>query len=413
MPARMTSIATRAGAVLALVAALAGCGKGNLSASAPRTAESCAATVLETLGHVALRIYDEGVHSERTGSARYLIATSLPLREAVERGDRKATRAAAQVLVAGGHMTNLRVMRGGQLLADVGGPAVAPLTGTLTGAGGVPIGTYVTSVWSDGGLVAETDGVTGGAVALRAHASSLAVGGSLALGRRRLAGKGTLELRGVSYQYVSFHAESYPSGVLREYLLAPLRAAAARCGASSEETLVNTLSHIASLIYAGEAGTRTLAQIRRVQRYQPLLAAVARRDPLAARTAIENLLTEHIVRLRVYAGARLLSDVGGPYVLAPVRAPLRLEGRTIGSLVLSIQDDEGYLRLARRLAGLKVLMYMGSQLVKNSLGPAPGAVPANGSYVYRAQRFRVVTLNAEAFPSGPLTVRVLIPIPYS
>ncbi len=43
--------------------------------------------------------------------------------------------------------------------------------------------------------------------------------------------------------------------------------------------------------------------------------------------------------------------------------------------MLSIQDDEGYLRLTRRLAGLDVLMYMGAnhtRLVKNSLGPEPG-----------------------------------------
>jgi hypothetical protein len=93
-----------------------------------------------------------------------------------------------------------------------------------------------------------------------------------------------------------------------------------------------------------------------------------------------------------------------------------LEGRTIGSFVLSIQDDEGYLRLTKRLGGLRVLMYMNAahpQLVKNSLGPSPGTVPASGSYEYRGRSFRVVTVNARAFPSGPLTIRVLIPVPYS
>src|SRR5664280_3113398 len=115
-------------------------------------------------------------------------------------------------------------------------------------------------------------------------------------------------------------------------------------------------------IYGGEAGKRTLTQIRRVQRDAPLLEAVARRDPTATRLAVEALLSQHIVRLRVSAGHTLLSDVGGPYVLAPVSAPLRLGRRTIGSFVLSIQDDEGYKRLAGRLAGLKVLMYMSTKL---------------------------------------------------
>ena len=82
-----------------------------------------------------------------------------------------------------------------------------------------------------------------------------------------------------------------------------------------------------------------------------LLRAVAAANRRATRAAIEALLHQHIVRLRVSAGGRLLSDVGGPFVLAPV-APRCACGRAIGSFVLSIQDDEGYKRLAKRLAGL-------------------------------------------------------------
>ena len=119
------------------------------------------------------------------------------------------------------------------------------------------------------------------------------------------------------------------------------------------------------------------------------------------------------MRLRVSAGGQVLSDVGGPYVLAPVSAPLRQGGRQIGSFVLSVQDDEGYKRLAERLAGLRVLMYMGATLVKNSLGPSPGNPPAEGSYTYRGNRFRVFTIHAQAFPSGPLRIVALVPIPYA
>ena len=98
-----------------------------------------------------------------------------------------------------------------------------------------------------------------------------------------------------------------------------------------------------------------------MQHYQPLLQrGRGARTGGDAGWRSNSLLHEHVVRLRVSAGGRLLSDVGGPYVLAPVRAPLRLNGRQIGSIVLSIQDDEGYKRLAGRLAGLDVLMYMSS-----------------------------------------------------
>ena len=208
---------------------------------------------------------------------------------------------------------------------------------------------------------------------------------------------------------------------MRIYLVKPLSAIERLCGASPQDTLVNTLSRVAHLIYEGESGPRTLVQVRRVQRDKPLLQAVARRDPVATREAVAALLHHHIVRLRVSGGGSLLSDLGGPFVLAPVRARLRLAGHPIGSFLLSIQDDEGYLRLAGRLAGLDVLMYVNGaggpaskpRLVKNSLGPAPGAVPGSGSYSYRGRSFRVFTLHARAFPAGPLTIRVLVPIPYS
>ena len=398
--------------------ALAGCGSTQTSSTVAATGppKSCPETVLEALGHVVKRVYREGVSSERTATAKNLIAASSALREAVEGDNAAAARAAAQALLATGHLTNLRVTRGTHTLADLGAPALAPVHGTLTGAGGTSIASYVTSVWSDSGFLAESRGIGEGVVAIRAHEHS--VGGSFALPAGKIPAQGTLKLGKVAYQYTSFHAETYPSGSARVYLLKPVSSTAGLCGASSEDTLVNTLSRVAKLIYAGEAGGRTVPQIRRVQSDQPLLRAVAAGDPAATKLAVESLLNEHIVRLRVLAGGKLLSDVGGPYVLAPVSAPLRLGGRTIGSFVLSIQDDEGYLRLTRRLAGLDVLMYMDvspghPQLVKNSLGPSPGTVPDSGSYTYRGRTFRVFTLHAAAFPSGPLLIHVLIPIPYS
>jgi hypothetical protein len=368
---------------------------------------------MDVLVRVARRIYRQGVASERTRSAAHLIAASKELRQAVERGDARATTAAARTLVAGGHMTNLRVMAAGRVLADVGGAAVTPLRGTLTGARGKPIGTYLTSVWADEGLIAETNGVTGGRLALRVKGRS--VGGSMELPPGRLPPEGTLTLGGVRYQYASFGGKAYPSGAMRVYLLKTHRSIAPFCASGTEDTVVSTLSRIAHLIYAAEGGRRTLPQVRRVQADATLIDAVARRDAAATAKAIKALLTEHIVRLRVITGGRVLADVGGPYVLAPVTAPLRRGGRTIASFVLSIQDDEGYLRLTRRLVGLRVLMYQGRErtLVKNSLGPSPGGVPANGPYSYRGQRYRVFTVDAQAFPSGPLTIRVLVPIPYS
>jgi hypothetical protein len=416
-------------AAVALSAALAGCGSsspatralalvGPQAVSAP---SACSAAVLDTLSSVLQRVYREGVHGQRIGSAEYLIAHSTALGAAVESGDRPAAIAAAHELLATGHMTNLSITRDGQPFIAVGGGALAPLHGTITGAAGTPIASYLASVWADNGFLIEGEGITQGLVALRDGSSSVgerSTGGARALGARTVPPEGSLTFAGVGYNYTSFPVEAYPSGGLRAYLLVPASTTLALCGRTRRDTIVRTLQRVAKLIYTGELGRSAQKQ---VQRNQALLEAIANREPAATEAAIRALLNEHIVRLRVSAGGQLLSDVGGPYVLAPVRAPLRLDGRTIGSFVLSIQDDEGYLRLTRRLAGLDVLMYMKlgpgpQQLVKDSLGPMPGptlaAVPASGSYRYEGHSFRVFTVHAKAFPSGPLTVRVLVPMPY-
>jgi hypothetical protein len=411
------SILARGAAALATLLLAAACGSGSSSGTQASAPKSCPETVLETLGHVVRRVYREGVFSERTIVAQQVIEHSLPLREAVERGDAAAVGAAANALVAKGRLTNLIVTAAGRTLANVGGPALAPITGTLAGASGRPIATYVTSVWSQRGFLIESDAIAEGLVAIRVDHRN--AGGSTLLPDGRIPASGDITVGGVPYQFYSFGGKVLPGAPARIYLLRRLAAVTPLCGVSEADTTVNTLSRIATLIYDGEAGRRTLKEVQRVQRNPALVAAVAGREPLAATAAIKKLLNQHIVRIRVYGAgpsgpeAQFLADVGGPYVLAPVRAPLRLGGHTMGTAVLSIQDDEGYLRLTGRLAGLRVLMYMGSQLVKNSLGPEPGTVPESGSYTYRGQTFRVFTVHATAFPSGPLTINVLIPIPYS
>ncbi len=424
-PAGRSSIA-RATILLLVLVLLAGCGStlkasqanpalATIEPTSPKTTGSCPATVLKALGNVLSRVYHEGVFSERTASAQYMITHSVALREAVESGNRAAAGTAAAALLATGHMTNLRVTRGSQTLVDVGGAALSPLSGTLNGANGTPLASYLASVWADSGFLVEARGITQGSIDLRVDERS--IGGSLALAPGPMPSEGALSFHGVRYQYTSLPAVAYPSGAAQIYLLLPLRSITSLCGRTNRDTTVNTLTRVANLIYTGESGDSAQKQVLRVQHNKALLEAVARREPAATELAIKALLNHHIVRLRVSAGGQLLSDVGGPYVLAPVAAPLRLDGHRIGSFVLSIQDDEGYLRLSRRLAGLDVLMYMEmspgeQQLVKNSLGPLPGYVPVNGPYTYHGRHYRVFTVHAKAFPSGPLTIRVLVPLPY-
>lgn len=428
-PRRRTPAVALTMLAAALAAALIGCGAslkhgdaGDASAdvhgvSAASASSSCPAAALEALAAVAQRVYREGISSERTISATRIVTGSTALRQAVEAGDASAAQAAARGLLATGHLTNLRVVRAGRTLVDVGGGAVTPLAGTLKGASGSPIASFTTSVWSDAGIVAETSGIAEASTVVRSApraGEARTVAGAFTLPRGALPAQGTLTQGGASYQYTSYPAAAYPDGApLRVYLVRSIASLQSLCGTDAQSTQFNTISRIAHLIYEGEAGKRTLPQVRRVQGNAALLDAVAARDPKATLKAVEALLHHHIVRLRIEAGGRVLADDGGPYVLAPVSAPLRLHGRTIGTLTLSIQDDEGYKRLASRLAGLDVLMYMGQRLVKSTIGFSPGAVPTSGPFSFHGKRYRAYTFYGEAFPSGPLRITDLIPVPYS
>jgi hypothetical protein len=123
----------------------------------------------------------------------------------------------------------------------------------------------------------------------------------------------------------------------------------------------------------------------------------------------------HIVRLRVTRGGSVLADVGGPYILAPVSGSLRRGGRTIGSYVLSVQDDSGYVKLVTRFIGVPLAMRSGARTlpVEGALSPAPANLPARGPVSFHGRSYQVFSFDAAAFPSGVLRVSLLIRVPPS
>ena len=51
-------------------------------------------------------------------------------------------------------------------------------------------------------------------------------------------------------------------------------------------------------------------------------------------------------------------------------------------------------------------------VVESSVGGTPAGVPSQGSFSYGSRNFIAFTFRARAFPTGPLRITVLIPIPY-
>jgi len=193
-------------------------------------------------------------------------------------------------------------------------------------------------------------------------------------------------------------------------------AVAAPCGAATVPTLAALDGRIATNIYGGEVGgSETQVDLHHVTGAPDLLAAVASGDAAATVAAVKRIVYHpfwHIVRLRVLdAAGALLADFGGPFVIAPVDGTLVAGGTTIGSFVMSVQDDVGFTKLEMHAVGDPIAIYLGGHLVA-SLGArfprvqpiAPRLRLSGSAYAFQSETYN-------AFPTGTLTAVLAIPIP--
>ena len=180
-------------------------------------------------------------------------------------------------------------------------------------------------------------------------------------------------------------------------------AAGPSCGAGASTVAAVELG-VARRIYADELhGRETLLDSARVRGYAPLTSALERGEPAAVAAAVHALVYKphwHIVRLRVSRAGRLLADVGGPHVIAPVGGTLRGHGRTLARYVISVQDDLGYLKLVTRFIGAPIAIYQHGSFLMGTLHPAAPA-PADGATVTVAGRsYLVANVAARALSRG-------------
>jgi hypothetical protein len=221
-------------------------------------------------------------------------------------------------------------------------------------------------------------------------------------------------------------AQGRSASTARPPSLAPVGAAAATvapatslpCGSAAPETRARVVGLVGTRIYANElSSSEVFGDKSQVERFSPLLDAVARGDRTAVREAVTSLVFSHthVVRLRVRRGGEVLADVGGPDILAPVNGSLRRGGRTVGHYTLSVQDDLGYVKLVTRFTGVPLVLRAGSRTlpVAGTLTPGPTSIPEHGAVKYRGSTYQAFSFNAQVFPSGPLRISLLVPVPGS
>jgi hypothetical protein len=194
--------------------------------------------------------------------------------------------------------------------------------------------------------------------------------------------------------------------------------ASSACGAGTSAVVAGVDAQVLNNIDANElAGQEVSDDLAQITGSQELISAVSQGDAAATILAVQHIVYHrgwHIVRLRVLDSAgRVLADVGGPYVIAPVSGVLdSVAGAQIGSFVMSVQDDVGVTKLETKFVGDPIGIYYRGVVVASLGGPKfPHSRPTASALTLGRVTYRAVTLTYAAFPNSTLRAIMLIPPP--
>jgi hypothetical protein len=386
------------------------------TASRTPVARDCTGASLEALERVGHSLYEESATGRIVAQASSRLAGSQPLAAAVARGD-----AAASMRVLRGLLRNqivsVRVQRAGRTLARIArGAGIAPAQGRLV-LGRQTVGTFTVSVQGANGYAQTASGLTATQVVMRSGRRVLASTLHAVPGALR-ANQHAATISGVGYRVDTFAGRAFPDLPLTVSLLVPESSLPAGCphggaGVSTPQARANAWGRVAERVYDAEhLGGKAQRILDIVERSPAFRAAVSAGDAQATRAAIIGFFRAHlhIVRVRVERAGRLLVDVGGPYVLAPIPGVIRgPHGEVVARFELAIQDDLGFTILARAFTGAQTLMRIGQRQVMGTLRPGPARIPDRGPVSYRGVAYQAYSFNGEAFPSGPLRISLLYP----
>ncbi|MHB8490962.1 MAG: hypothetical protein ACYDA6_01945 [Solirubrobacteraceae bacterium] len=120
----------------------------------------------------------------------------------------------------------------------------------------------------------------------------------------------------------------------------------------------------------------------------------------------------HITRVSVIRAGRVLINAvwnsNGAFVVAPVTRVLRFHGRSLGTLLVSIQDVVGYVKLIGRLLGAQAVVRGTSGQVRTLLpAAAHSSLPTAGSVAIAGEEYNVGSFHLGGWGGEPLTVWVL------
>jgi hypothetical protein len=197
-----------------------------------------------------------------------------------------------------------------------------------------------------------------------------------------------------------------------------LPAAVARARSHSRSRIEGDVNAARTIYYGETQGPRLLEQLGRLARDPLMLSALAKGDAPAAQAEADAQLystlnhTAHVTRIAVLRGSHALVNAtinaNGVFVCAPGVRVLRLHGRPLGTLLVSIQDVVGFVKLIHRLVHVQAVVRGASGLVRTSLPAAAHvSLPASGRVTIASRSYLAQSFSEVGWGGEPLTVWVL------
>jgi hypothetical protein len=173
-------------------------------------------------------------------------------------------------------------------------------------------------------------------------------------------------------------------------------------------------------IYNNETKGRKLHyELGRIAGDGILLDALRRGDFAGAQAEAQAQLasainhTAHVTRIAVARGSRVVVDAiensDGVYVVAPGSYVLRRNGRVLGTLLVSIQDVKGYVKLVHNVTSADCVVRGWHGHVRTSLGAALLVrLPMSGHVTIAGRGYLVRSFREIGWGNEPLTVWILL-----
>lgn len=172
-------------------------------------------------------------------------------------------------------------------------------------------------------------------------------------------------------------------------------------------TVAATLGTVARRIYhEAVAGSIAGEAINRVKSSSALATAVRAGDMASTRSLLSRLTDGQIARIEILRSGRPFAAAGSGTAIAPVEGALPGSGGA--RFILSVQTANSYLAVTRQVTGAEVVLDAGSHPLGETVR-APSTLPPSGAARVGGVDYEVSSLSGSAYPSGPLTIRLLSP----